>query len=115
MQPTDPVPSDMQSWVDVQVRQLQTVINEARKITDHDTDEVARWALHLLPEMIEAESRAKRVVHLLTAYLLRHRLASPTAIARASEMTVTGVQGRGSSATALDAWDEIWPASNPKT
>jgi hypothetical protein len=109
MKPTDPVPADVKSWVDEQVRALQEAINQARMITDHDTDHVANWSLNLLPEMIEAETRAQRVVHLLTAYLRRHQLATPTAIARASDMTITGIQGRASGAVATSAWNEIWP------
>jgi hypothetical protein len=111
MKPADPVPADVKSWVDAQIRELQKVIKELRTITDHDTEHVSEWALNLLPEMIAAETRARRSVHLLTAYLLRHRLATPTAIARASDMTITGVQGRGTSAVAMDAWEEIWPSS----
>lgn len=113
MKPTDPVPADVQAWVDEQVQALQAVIIEVRKITDDRTGPVGEWGLNLIPEMVEAENRAKRVTHLLTTYLLRHRLASPTAVARQSGMTVTGIQGRATGLTALDAWDEIWPSSQP--
>lgn len=109
---TDQVPEALRSWVDGEVRALQKAITEIQKITDDRTAPVAVWGLDLLPELIEAENRAKRTAHLLTAFLLRNRIATPTAIARASEMTVTGVQGRANGTTALDTWNEIWPAQS---
>ncbi len=112
MKPADPVPTELKSWMDVQGRALQTAIKEIQKITDDGTAPITTWGLDLLPELIEAETRAKRAAHLLTAYLLRQRIATPTAIARATDMTVTGVQGRANGTTALDAWAEVWPAKS---
>jgi hypothetical protein len=112
MRPADPVPAELKSWVDAQVNALRAAIKEIQKITDDRTASVASWGLDLLPELIEAETRAKRAAHLLTAYLLRERIATPTAIARAADMTVTGVQGRANGTTALDAWAEVWPGKS---
>ena len=112
MKPQSPVPAELQSWVDEQVSALQKAIKEIQKITDDRTAPVSTWGLDLLPELIEAENRAKRTAHLLTSYLLRERIATPTAIARASDMTVTGVQGRANGTTALDAWAEVWPTKS---
>lgn len=112
MKQADRVPAELRSWVDTEVRALQNAIKEIQTIIDDRTAPPAEWALNLLPELVETENRAKRAAHLLTAYLTRRRLATPTAIARATDMTITGVQGRAAGATALTAWEEIWPGQN---
>lgn len=105
----DPVPAELQSWVDEQVQALHRAASELQSIADEDGLRPGEWGLALLPELIEAELRAKRTTHLITSWLLRNRHASPTAIARESSMTITGVQGRANSAVALDTWNEVWP------
>ncbi|TDB64348.1 hypothetical protein, partial [Micromonospora sp. KC721] len=100
MSQSAPVPKDLAQWVEQQIRDLTDLVAESKTVSDHDTDHQSQWTLNLLEELSRVETISRRVVHLLTAYALRNRLASATAVAKATGVTITAAQNRNGSGLA---------------
>lgn len=106
------IPADLAKWITVRVRTLTELADALDAINEGDRDDRAAWVLNLLEETSELETHARRMVHLLTAYTLRERLASPTVVARRTNVTITAAQNRAGSGLAQEVWSEIWPAQS---
>jgi len=104
------VPKDLAEWITVRARTLTELAQAIEEISEGDRDDRTAWVLNLLEESAELESHTRRMVHLLTAYALRERIASATVVAKRSNVTITGAQNRAGSALAQDVWAEVWPA-----
>ena len=107
------VPAELAQWVKQQIHTLNDLVTEAKTVSDHDADHQAQWTLRLLKELSRVEAESRRLVHLLTAYALRTQIASPTAVAKATGITITAAQNRNGSRVAQEVWDEVWPTSKP--
>lgn len=111
MSQSAPVPAELAQWIDAQIRALTDLVTESKTVSDHDTDHQTQWTLGLLEELSHVETVSRRMVHLLTAYALRNRLASPTAVAKATGVTITAAQNRNGAGLAQEVWDEVWPSA----
>jgi hypothetical protein len=114
MSQSAPVPAELAQWIDGQIRALTDLVTESKTVSDHETDHQSQWTLGLLEELSRVEMVSRRMVHLLTSYALRNRLASPTAVAKATGVTITAAQNRNGSGLAQEVWDEVWPSA-PRT
>lgn len=103
-------PKDLAKWIDERAQLLSALAKELEAISKHDRDDQAAWTLNLLETAAEMETHSRRVVHLLTAYALRERLASATVVAKRSKVTITGAQNRAGSGLAQEVWSELWPS-----
>ena len=106
-------PEDLSAWIEERARLLTSIAAEIKSISARDRDDRAAWTMNLLEETAELETHARRMVHLLTAYALRERLASPTVVAKRSKVTITAAQNRAGSSLASEVWSELWPSSQP--
>lgn len=114
-QPTpQPTPEELIEWVSERVRILEERTRAARRgarvIADRE-----QFVLQLLDALADVQAVSERMVHLLTAYALRERVATQTQVAKASKVTITGAAGRAAGKVAQAAWDEVWtrPKSTP--
>lgn len=114
MSQSAPVPAELAQWIDQQIHTLTDLVTESKTVSDHDTDHQAEWTLGLLEELSRIETASRRLVHLLTAYALRTRIASPTAVAKATGVTITAAQNRNGSALAQEVWEEVWPPTRSR-
>lgn len=106
------IPADLAKWITVRVRTLTELAEELEAINEGDRQDRTAWVLNLLEEASELETHARRMVHLLTAYALRERLASPTVVGRRTNVTITAAQNRAGSGLAQEVWSEVWPAQS---
>lgn len=106
------IPKDLAKWITVRARTMTELAKAIEEINEGDQGDRAAWTLNLLEEAAELETHARRMVHLLTAYALREKLASPTVVARRSKVTITAAQNRAGSGMAQDVWAEVWPAKD---
>lgn len=104
------VPKDLAKWIEERARLTSALTKEIETISKHDRADRTAWTLNLLETAAELETHTRRMVHLLTAYALRERLASPTVVAKRSKVTITGAQNRAGSALAQEVWSELWPS-----
>jgi hypothetical protein len=111
MSPSVSVPKDLAKWIDERARLLASLGEQLEAIAKHDRRDRQAWTLNLLEEAAELETHARRMVHLLTAYALRERLASATVVAKRSGVTITGAQNRNGSALAQEVWSEVFGSS----
>lgn len=108
------VPAELASWIDGQIRHLTDLVTESKTVSDHDTTHQAEYVLGLLTGLSEIETTSRRLVHLLTTYALRNRIASPTVVAKRTKVTITAAQNRAGSALAQEVWNEVWPPSRTR-
>jgi hypothetical protein len=111
MSPSGSVPKDLAKWITVRVQALTQLAEMIEQINTGDRDDQAAWTLNLIEETAELETQARHMVHLLTAYALREKLATATAVAKRSKITISAAQNRAGSALAQDLWREVWPKS----
>lgn len=108
--PTRETPPELEQWIE---SRADLLVKTARKIVAHaDSREgqpVVEWLIPLLEDFAHAEQIAKRAVHLLGAYALRHGVTTQTEVARAMGLTVTAAANRAASRIARETWQEVWP------
>jgi hypothetical protein len=109
MSRSDVIPKDLLKWITVRVRTLTDLAAAIEEIAEGDRGDRAAWVLNLLEETAELETHARRMVHLLTAYALRERIASATVVAKRSNVTITGAQNRAGSGLGEEVWREVFP------
>lgn len=109
MTTTRETPTELAAWVAERVDLLKQLIEETGQIQQFAGTN-AEWCLGLLEELSNVEAVSRRMVRLLTAYTLTAQVASPSAVAKASKVTITGATSRIASPEARAAWNEVWPA-----
>jgi hypothetical protein len=103
---TAPVPEKMHDWLQERsdlLRQLLDGIDRAGRSEDR-----TQYVVDMLRQWADAEIEARRVVYLLTAYVLRERVITATEAARQSRITLTAAQSRLASKTAAEVWEEVF-------
>lgn len=101
------VPTELVRWVNDQAATLRTLSQATAAAAKGDTDSAKRWCLDVVEQLAQVDDVARRAMYLVTAYAIRSKVATATAVAEASGITISAASSRAGSAAAAETWREV--------
>lgn len=101
------VPTELARWVKQQVGTLRGLTDDAANAASGDAGVARTWCLDVISQLAQVDEVARKAMYLVTAYAIREKVATATAVAQASGITISAASSRAGSATAAETLREV--------
>lgn len=101
------VPTELARWVTEQTTTLRKLTETAGTAARADTTPARGWCLDVIEQLAQVDEVARRAMYLVTAYTIRTKVATATAVAHASGITISAASSRAGSAAAAQTLREV--------